>query len=71
MLAEPKKAKGGRTLAAIMKDSKYKSNEEWEKSYKRKGTPKNPKYKKYEDGGMAKGMKKYPSLENTKTEIIN
>lgn len=70
-LAESKMAKGGRTLAAIMKDRKYKSDESWEKSYKRKGTPKNPKYKKYEDGGMAKGMKKYPSLENTKTEIIN
>jgi hypothetical protein len=64
-------AKRGRLLSAINRDRAYKSNEEWEKDYKRKGSPKSPKYKtSYAKGGQAP-VKKYPMLSNMKTDLIN
>jgi hypothetical protein len=64
-------AKGGRLLSAINRDRAYKSQQEWEIDYKRKGRPKNPKYKtSYEMGGQAP-VKKYPMLSNMKTDLIN
>jgi hypothetical protein len=64
-------AKGGRLLSAINRDRAYKSEQEWEKDYKRKTRPKNPKYKtSYEMGGQAP-VKKYPMLSNMKTDLIN
>ena len=37
---------GGRPKSALMKDRAYKSDESWEKAYKRKKKPSNPRYKK-------------------------
>jgi len=37
---------GGRLKSALMKDRAYKSDESWEKAYKRKKKPSNPRYKK-------------------------
>ena len=64
-------AKRGRLLSAINRDRAYKSNQEWEKDYKRKARPKNPKYNtSYAMGGQAP-VKKYPSLANNTTDLIN
>ena len=42
-------AKGGTTN--LSRDRKFKSQEDWEQYYQRKTKPKNPVYKKFEDGG--------------------
>lgn len=56
-------ASGGRIKSALMRDRKYTSQQEWEKSYKRKGTKKTYAHHKakggvVKDGGNAKGEKK-------------
>ncbi len=64
-------AKKGRLLSAINRDRAYKSDEEWEKGYKRKARPKNPKYNtSYALGGQAPA-KQYPSLSDNKANLIN
>lgn len=37
-------ARGGRPLSAINRDRAYQSDEEWEKNYKRRSAPSNPRY---------------------------
>jgi len=61
----------GRLLSALKRDRAYTSKQEWEKNYKRKGSPKKPKYNtSYAVGGQAK-VKQYPDLSNTKPTVIN
>jgi hypothetical protein len=61
----------GRLLSALNRDRAYMSSQEWEKNYKRKGSPKKPKYNtSYAVGGQAK-VKQYPDLSNTKPTVIN
>ena len=61
----------GRLLSALNRDRAYTSSQEWEEKYKRKGSPKKPKYNtSYAVGGQAK-VKQYPDLSNTKPTVIN
>jgi hypothetical protein len=61
----------GRLLSALNRDRAYMSSQEWEKNYKRKGSPKKPKYNtSYAVGGQAK-VKQYPDLSKIKANVIN
>lgn len=68
-LANKKFKRGGRILSAIKRDRKYKSEQPHEKVYKRKTSPKNPRYKLGEGGQIKEGNYYSSSLDNTLYKI--
>lgn len=62
--------RGGRIKSAINRDRAYKSDEPWEKRYKRKSRPGNPRYSRYAEGGQLKHDKKYNDLYSTTRGFI-
>ena len=54
---------GGRSKSALMRDRAYKSDEPHEQAYSRKRRPKNPKYKKAEEGMEMAGGDALAQLE--------
>jgi hypothetical protein len=64
-------ARGGRTSAGIARDRMFRSDEPWEKEYKRIGTPKNPRYKRYDEGGETDESENAEMLMNQAQSLMH